>query len=684
MNRTFAPHAAVLVLAGALLWSACDEEPTAPFLNQEPNTRISAGPPEATDTGYQVNLFWFGWDDDGFIDHYEIAWETPDEWIAPIFTNDSLFVVQASDSCCVDPIPDFGTDYSDSIYEQFHTFFVRAVDNDGVPDPTPAVRSFNAKTIAPTTEITFGPRHNGSWGTSVEFEWTGEDDDGVVVSYARALATARQFAWDGQSPFTTQRFLRWIDTLTYVPVGPGQYKDSLIWQPTDTDSVVYSEIPVLDDTGQTNLYVFAVRAIDDAGAEERIITVPENARIFSVATNLNGPRIFLTSNIAGRWGIGDPPDARGVIAGSGLRFRWRAVPGQSGAPVAGYSFAVEDTSDWSPFSLNSTEWPPQIPGDPEALWFPDKGPHAFFVRAIDLGGFISSLAARLEIFDGPQFCLESEQFLLVVLDTEVGSLEQASLVPVDYPIVERALVDYWFEGYCYQVFQTRGQEEVEVAFLNCATSTVWLVSGAVNDADAAVINSYHQNPPNPLPSYVASGGNLFLVGVQPSQALRYFERVEEGTPALQNYPVVFSITLTDTTYVPHWMATHFGIARISESVGNTNVAQTAFRLARARSKVPEYPDLVFDPLTWPQGPSYRGFGYYDRDIVPMPNSGTEVIYTINDTNLALGVRRLTTPGPNGNTVFVGLHPYWVERPAFRDLVRAVLTQFGEVMAPCPP
>ena len=67
----------------------------------------------------------------------------------------------------------------------------------------------------------------------------------------------------------------------------------------------------------------------------------------------------------------------------------------------------------------------------------------------------------------------------------------------------------------------------------------------------------------------------------------------------------------------------------------------------------------------------------------MPNAGTEVIYQANDTNLAVGVRRLTSPGPNGNTVYLGLHPYFVERPAFRDLVRAVLTQFGEVMTPSP-
>jgi hypothetical protein len=95
-----------------------------------------------------------------------------------------------------------------------------------------------------------------------------------------------------------------------------------------------------------------------------------------------------------------------------------------------------------------------------------------------------------------------------------------------------------------------------------------------------------------------------------------------------------------------------------------------------------YPDLAFDPLTWPQGPVQRGFGFYDRGIVPMAVAHpAEVIYTANDSNDAVAIRRLTEPGVNGNVVYVGFHPYFVDRPAFRQFIRAVLTDFGESPTP---
>jgi len=688
-SRSLLPLLVPLVLA-AMMAAGCDTEPASPFLNQPPNTRISAGPPEQSDTGYTVNLFWFGWDDDGFVDHYEIAWETPDEWVTPIYANDSLFAVQVSDTCCVDALPDFPSTLHDSVYEQFHTFYVRSVDNDGEADPTPAVRSFNAKTIAPWTSITFGPADNGVWGTNVEFEWAGDDDDGNVVAYRRALATKRQFYWSSNDPFTAQNFIAWLDTLQYVPVGQGEYKDSLIWEYTEIDSVVYPDVPIYDTANPENpdsplLYLFAVRSIDDAGASERILSrLPKDPRAgrgnvarFSVSEILNGPRIAMRSNIAGAFRSGDPEETRELFAEQGIRFEWRASPGPSGSPVAGFSYAREDTAEWSPYSENSTEWPEQIEGDDEVLWYPDSGPHAFFVRVIDLGGFVNVLAARLEIFDGPRYCDPGDRFILIVLDTDSGSLEESLIFPVGYSDVERGLIDYWFNGYNYQVYQTRGQDAVPVSLMSCATSTVWLMSAAINDGDRSVLWSYHSDPPNPLPSYVASGGNMFLLGIQPVQAMRYFEKVEEPVPQIQNFPVVFQRTVTDSSFAPHWGYTRFGIARINESIGNTNTGPATDRMRKARAVVPGYPDLVFDPLTWPEGPRLRGFGYYDRDIVPVTGVA-EAIYKLNDTDLTVGVRRLTAPGTNGNAIYLGLHPYFIERPAFRQLVQKILAQFGEV------
>ncbi len=690
MNRV--PRSALLVpaLVAAALWAGCDSEPGSLVPNQPPNTRLSSAPPEASDASFEVNLFWFGWDDDGFVDHYEIAWETPDDWEGPVFGNDSLFIVEARDTCCVEPLPDYITPLPDSVYSQYHTVFIRAVDNNGAVDETPAFRSFNAKTIAPYTEIVDpSPRELGQWGSQVEFNWRGSDDDGLVVGYLYALTQLEDFVRDTGEPIDDlSRVVAWLDTLTYYPdFAGGYYTDSLVWRFTEEDSVFF---PNVNATPPPNKAIFGIRAIDDAGATERILTRRINTRVFQVTRALDGPTIFMTSNILGSFAAGQV-EVREVFAGQGIRFEWRATPGPSGAAVAGFSHAVDDTTNWTPFSITDTEYPEQVPGEPEALWFPDEGPHTFFVRAIDEAGFINVLAARLRVFAGPRFCPLESRYVLVVVDTNPQSLQNSFIWPVDYPEVELGLIQYYFDGYDYQIHETDSTEEPSLALLDCASSTFWFLSAYAQRAggDASVMESYHKEPPSPLPSYVASGGNLFLCGLAPSNAVRYQQSAVDGSidwMGGSSVEVNFQSTLTDTTVLDHWMASQFGISRIERAVGNSNVGADATRRLRiARSQITTganpYPDLVFDPLTWPQGPLLRGFGFYDLGIIPIDTTLTEPIYRANDGTSVVGVRRLTSPGVNGNLIYLGFHPYFVERPAFRDFIRAVLTEFGEFPVP---
>jgi hypothetical protein len=690
MNRgTLAPLLLTLVMGG--LWAGCDSRSGAPLPNLEPNTRISAGPPEGADASYSINLFWFGWDDDGFVDYYEIAWESPEEgnWIGPIFANDSLFTVEASDSCCVEPLPGGS---SGSVYEQYHTFYVRAVDDRGVRDATPAVRSFNAKTVAPFTEIDSGPINTGAWGTRVRFTWNGGDDDGFVVSYKYALLNTTDYFVDtGIVNINANQLVAWVDTLTYYPRPGGGYNtDSLVWRPTEVDTVLF---PAVQSTNQGERIIFAVRSVDNAGATEQVLTIPENVRTFRVSLRLNGPNISLFSNIAGSWTSSDPIETREVFAGQGLRFNWRATPGGSNTPVAGFSYAVDDTALWSPFSLSTDEWPEQIEGEDEILWFPAEiGPHTFFVRAVDEAGFIRVLPARIRVFGGPRFCPEGDRYVLVVLDTQPGGMQTNNYWPQDYEQVELGLVAYWFEGYNIQVHETGGADEPQLSLMDCASSTFWFHSTSVADSDNSVLKNYNVVGPNALPSYIAAGGNLFLCGLQPLNALRYFEKTNGERDFIQNDPVVFAITVSDTSYVPHWMATQFGIQQIQATTpGTLAPASAGLRLRIARSQVTggsnPYPDLEFDPLTWPNGPEQRGFGFHDRGIIPIvsgtPDNDAEPIYMFNNTTQAVGVRRLSPDGPglNGNLVYLGFHPYFVMRPQFRSLVQAVLTDFGEFPIP---
>jgi hypothetical protein len=112
------------------------------------------------DTSYRVAFEWSGSDPDGSAEYFEIAWESPEDWQGPISSQGSVFIVSVAEAAG-GPLS-FPDASPDSVYERLHTFFVRAVDNDGLPDPTPAFRTFNATTIAPRTEITFGPSNGGN------------------------------------------------------------------------------------------------------------------------------------------------------------------------------------------------------------------------------------------------------------------------------------------------------------------------------------------------------------------------------------------------------------------------------------------------------------------------------------------------------------------------------------------
>jgi hypothetical protein len=699
MSRSARPLLVLTFLLG-VIWAGCDTESGFLLPNEAPNTRISSGPPESRDTGYQVDLYWYGWDNDGYVDHYEIAWETPENWIGPIYAVDSTFSVRAADSCCVPPLPSQATALQDSVFEQYHTFYVRAVDNQGVPDESPSFRTFNAKTLAPHTEISYGPSFLGNWGNQVTFKWRGTDPDGAVTSYRYALTSLFDFARDqGDTNPTIGRLLAWVDSITYYPRQGGGYNtDSLVWRTTVEDSIVFRN--VLTTAGipppqSKNKIVFAVRAVDNADAVEQVLTVPANVVVFDVLKSLNGPCISVTSNIVGTWNCFTARVPREIFSRRGLKFSWTATPGGSQTPVAGYSYAVDDTagtSAWSPFSLNTREYPEQVDPNTETLWYPEAGAHTLFLRAVDQAGFVNVLPINLQVFDGPTFCPAPERYILVVLDTDPADLIQGSRVfPSSYRSVERGLIQYFFvdQGYNILVHETRGTDPPDVSLLNCASSTFWFLStDAAPGGDSSVLASYHIMPPNVLPSYVASFGNLFLCGIEPVNAMRYTESHQGVITLMQNPPFRFDRTLADTSLVDHWLATQFGIAQIEETISKDDLAQDpSKRFSVATSQIRTgpnpYPDLHFDPLSWPGGPQTRGFAFYDVGIIPLPDSTlhVQVIYTLNDTGRAVAVRRLNGPGPTGNVVYAGFHPYFIQKAEYREFLRAVLTDFGEVPSP---
>ncbi|NNE43003.1 MAG: hypothetical protein HKN12_02235, partial [Gemmatimonadetes bacterium] len=266
-------------------------------------------------------------------------------------------------------------------------------------------------------------------------------------------------------------------------------------------------------------------------------------------------------------------------------------------------------------------------------------------------------------------CAPDERHILIVTDTSGGSLEENGILPTGSATIMPALAEIWFADYRRHVFDHRDSLAIPRAMLDCASAVVWLTTGSGVEGD----NTYVQitrGRGGDLDGYVSAGGHLLFLGTSPTASAAY-QITRRGNARPVQFPVILAEEAPDSNYLTHWMRTALGVGRVERTVGNTfGSGSAADRLTVARAAVPGYPDLAFDRLTWPSGPAQRGFGFYDEGVEPVPGRA-EVIYTRDDTGQSLGVRTL-----DGRGVFLGFHPYFVERGAFQELIHAVMADFG--------
>jgi hypothetical protein len=136
--------------------------------DRPPETTIWVTGPVDT-VSHTIRVFWDGQDPDGSVSDFEFKWiyapgsqpagYDSNTWI-PTTLRDSLFTLYAPDSV-VAP-----------------TFVVRAIDNDGVPDPTPARQDFQFLNAAPSVRFTLTPPDTTL--PVVTLGWQGSDPDGNI------------------------------------------------------------------------------------------------------------------------------------------------------------------------------------------------------------------------------------------------------------------------------------------------------------------------------------------------------------------------------------------------------------------------------------------------------------------------------------------------------------------------
>jgi len=186
-HKQTVPAAVVLFLAHLvlLLTLGCsDTQKGIHRPNQPPRVWLSSAPPEGTTEVYTISLYWGGWDPDGEIAYYEYVitdnGDGPfcpgdttgrDKW-GKVYGNDSTFLFSA------DVLADTNTTDLVTEFTRSHTFFIRAVDREGLASPEPAYRSFTARTLSPKVNVSI-PRGGSLTPAFVPpittFKWTAQD-----------------------------------------------------------------------------------------------------------------------------------------------------------------------------------------------------------------------------------------------------------------------------------------------------------------------------------------------------------------------------------------------------------------------------------------------------------------------------------------------------------------------------
>lgn len=174
------------LIAGLVLLGACDTPTSPPNENNPPNTTLANIPVEFDTLFALTTLHWDGEDDDGYVARYEYRYTT-----RHLFAGDSVTTEwQETDQTSLT----IAFESSDDMNEQ--VFQVRAVDNAGAVDPTPAAKRFyTRKTIFPETEIVAPSRGQTffvleattDWWQGIPLTFTARDADGAVVEYGWAV-----------------------------------------------------------------------------------------------------------------------------------------------------------------------------------------------------------------------------------------------------------------------------------------------------------------------------------------------------------------------------------------------------------------------------------------------------------------------------------------------------------------
>jgi hypothetical protein len=698
----------VSVAAGCillLLFTACSEKSGGTrATNIPPETSIAFGPTEDSLTYYKVLAYWFGTDEDGDVDHFQVKtiknvdrsdfggdidWDTVGVWTETT-SRESLFVLEA-DSCCL------GEGENSSASAPWG-LFVRAVDDQGAASEEPAMVFFKAGNAIPKVKIVIPVK------LPIEFmdvpshpfvQWEGEDPDGdasrLQYKYLVIPDADRNPTFPRLPPFG------------HEGSGGGHASPEIgtwsEWVPADCTSVRDIDLSLYRGT-QEKVWVY-VTVKDEGGAElgEKLFVSYNNAsngiKLLVVETG-SGVTTIIDGGSLGRRSSMQVSEyesnVAGVFLGTEVSFRFWAEEERGRGEIAeAYRYYWDSPEDpgsaWNYWTGTAPirdpgttpEWFVRYPVDGGRL-APSLGRHVFVVELRDLNTVVSHCEFHLEILEGPRRAPEKK--ILLVDDDRVKWLEPR------FGLYEDVQDELWADilsGYNWEEFDTGDeyQYDLPIRMVDQATTVIWVVDQDF-EGDVTHLLEVCGELGNYLQSYVNVGGNLILMGRDPSYASGYWP---DGTPPFWRRP-----TFTDWDFRPKWdVATE-------ESVYNWN--WEIFGIEKMKLASPAKPYSALWPCngcaeafadTIEMGPQADRAGiegvldnaFYitdlrdDIEVIPLFSTAIDTSgewFTSGSDYIAVYV-----PGDDqrGHAAYIGAPEYWFDHAKIKDLMRKLLAEFGE-------
>ncbi|MCA9729536.1 MAG: hypothetical protein KC729_17750, partial [Candidatus Eisenbacteria bacterium] len=672
--------------------------------NRRPTVRITAGAASSDEAGidYKVLFRWNGFDEDGLIAEYQFAIDdTLSENAWQDTTGFSALVrFKASTK---DP-----RDQSQTRFTDWHTFFIRAVDNEFAVSQ-PDFRYFNARTIAPTSRVTF-PITVGDTPQlqrTLLFRWDGEDIDSSSpdrkpVAYEFKLVRINE-------PFDPEPVI--VDSLTNA--------DNLLLDTLRVGSKkAWIRVPStqrelrLDDLPVAARLAFSVRAVDEAGAIEPKLNKGRNIIAFAVTGTPGQPVVdmeeatsqgsFQFPTDGDVWELSLPTDLQ-------IRFKWTGDASSYGSEPGNVNYAldipdVEDESIRDPRGIGGwIGWGTWKELQTPFVFSTEEGgtEHHFWLKMRDISDSRESERLCHAIISVVGFSFE--RFALVVDDSRFQGVPSDADHDrfLDDTLLRRfydlGVVDKYSAYLGSQENGPAAPEALPLATLAKYRNLVW--HSQVIALGQTVPLYSHEVVDHKISAYLAAGGRLFMTGGRVGGVLngstpfgtfgypKFREDDDRGSGTGTSYPFDSFI----------WEFLHMRNTLQSQPTDATATQREASGMISARSIHPAYPDIPIDLAKWnPYEPingntQFRGGikfweGVYG-DFLPIEQiAGLDSLYTVvtMDTTYCCGAlsaglsrsviaqryestRADTLAGsPQGRTMLFDFQPWYFDSQAITD------------------